>query len=44
MTLNSYQLAGHVLNLDFWSDEVAHCLNVIDKYNARFKRYFGFEL
>jgi len=38
VTLNPHQLAGHVANLDFWSDEVAHCLAVIDRYNARFER------
>ncbi len=36
-TLNSHQLAGHVANLDFWSDELAHALRLIDGYNARFK-------
>jgi hypothetical protein len=27
-----------VANLDFWSDEVAHCLSVIDQYHSRFDR------
>lgn len=35
-TLNRYQLAGHVANLDFWSEEVRHCLGVIDGYRSRF--------
>ncbi|MCA8990877.1 MAG: hypothetical protein KDA88_02815 [Planctomycetaceae bacterium] len=38
VTLNAYQLAGHVANLGFWSDEVAHCLNVLDQYRSRFER------
>ena len=37
VTLNAHQLAGHVANLDFWSQEVAHCLEVIDQYSARFE-------
>jgi hypothetical protein len=36
--LNPHQLAGHVANLEFWSDEVAHCLDVLDHYNVRFNR------
>ena len=35
-TLNPHQLAGHVANLDFWADEITHCLRVIDQYNSRF--------
>ena len=38
VTLNGYQLAGHVANLDFWSNELAHCLEVLDQYNSRFNR------
>ncbi|MBX3452250.1 MAG: hypothetical protein KF777_22030 [Planctomycetaceae bacterium] len=38
VTLNPHQLTGHVANLGFWSDEVAHCLNVIDQYTTRFAR------
>jgi hypothetical protein len=34
-TLNAYQLAGHVANLDFWADEVRHALAVIDGYSRR---------
>jgi hypothetical protein len=37
-TLNRYQLVGHVSNLDFWLAEVGHCLDVIDRYTARFNR------
>jgi hypothetical protein len=36
--LNPHQLAGHVANLGFWADEVAHCLDVIDQYTTRFVR------
>ncbi len=38
VTLNRYQLAGHVISLDFWMGEVEHCLDVIDGYPARFGR------
>ena len=38
VTLNRHQLAGHVANLDFWLDEVRHCLDVIDGYNRRFEQ------
>lgn len=34
--LNPHQLAGHVANLEFWSSEVGHCLQVLDQYTARF--------
>ena len=37
-TLNRYQLAGHLSNLDFWIDEVRHRVGVIDTYVARFRR------
>ncbi len=37
-TLNRYQLAGHVANLDFWLGEVRHGLAVIDGYGERFER------
>lgn len=37
-TLNPHQLAGHVANLEFWSDELAHCQDVIDRYKSRFDR------
>jgi hypothetical protein len=36
--LHPHQLAGHVANLDFWAGEVAHCLEVIDRYGVRFER------
>jgi hypothetical protein len=36
-TLNRHQLAGQVGNLDFWTDEVRHCLSVIDGYHHRFE-------
>ncbi|MBI3410516.1 MAG: hypothetical protein HY040_19425 [Planctomycetes bacterium] len=38
--LNRHQLAGQVANLDLWMAEVAHCLVVIDGYNARSIRCF----
>lgn len=37
-TLNRHQLAGHAANLDFWTAEVRHCLDVIDGYNRRFEQ------
>jgi hypothetical protein len=38
VTLNRHQLAGQVANLDFWSAELQHCLDVIDGYKSRFNR------
>jgi hypothetical protein len=37
-TLNRHQLAGHLLNLDFWLDEIRHALSVIDGYQPRFRK------
>jgi hypothetical protein len=37
-TLNRHQLVGHVANLDFWTAEVRHGLDVLDGYKARFER------
>ena len=37
VTLNRYQLAGHVPNLEFWLAEVRHCLEVVDGYGPRFE-------
>ena len=37
-TLNRHQLAGQAANLDFWSAELQHCLDVIDGYRVRFNR------
>lgn len=34
-TLNGYQLAGHIANLEFWQSQLKHALGVIDGYNAR---------
>lgn len=34
----TYLFAGHAANVEFWADEVAHCLSVIDSYEARFDR------
>ncbi|MGN6546064.1 MAG: hypothetical protein ACTHK7_13505 [Aureliella sp.] len=31
-------MIGYASNFDFWADEVAHCLAVIDAYPARFDR------
>src|SRR5262245_57113770 len=36
-TLNRHQVAGHVANLSFWTDEVQHCLRVIDDHHHRFE-------
>jgi hypothetical protein len=36
--LPTAKLTGHATNFGFWSDEVAHCLAVIDGYPARFER------
>ena len=30
--------SGHAANFSFWTDEVAHCLSVIDSYDERFQR------
>jgi hypothetical protein len=35
---NVHQLAGQVANLDFWLDEAAHALRVLDEYPQRFRR------
>lgn len=34
----TYLFAGHAANVEFWAGEVAHCLSVIDSYEARFDR------
>lgn len=38
VTLNRYQLAGQVANLDFWLGEVRHGLSVLDGYTRRFEQ------
>jgi hypothetical protein len=38
VTYNRHQLAGQVANLDFWTGEARHCLQVIDEYSKRFER------
>ena len=38
VTLHRHQIAGQAANLDFWSNEVQHCLEVIDGYKGRFTR------
>jgi hypothetical protein len=35
VTLNTYQLIGHVANLEFWTAEVQHALTTLDGYDAR---------
>ena len=30
-------LVGHAAQLEFWTDEVAHCLHVLDSYEQRFQ-------
>lgn len=37
VTLNSYQLAGHLANLDFWLAQAKNALDVIDGYELRFQ-------
>ena len=37
-SLNHYQLAGHLPNLEFWIAEARHALEVIDGYHKRFQR------
>ena len=37
-TLNRHQIVGHLANLDFWLDEIRHCLAVLDGYGPRFER------
>ena len=37
VTLNGHQLAGHIANLDFWTAEVRHGLQVLDGYGKRFR-------
>jgi hypothetical protein len=34
-TLNNYQLAGHLANLDFWTRQVKHALDALDGYPKR---------
>lgn len=36
VSLNRHQLAGQAANLDFWTEEVVHCLAVVDGYHSRF--------
>jgi hypothetical protein len=36
--LSVHQLAGHMANVDFWLDEVRHCIAVIDGYAERFEK------
>ena len=36
-TLNTYQLAGHVPNLDFWIFQAKNALETIDGYEPRFR-------
>jgi hypothetical protein len=38
VTLQRHQLAGQAANLEFCSNEVQHCLDVIDGYKSRFTR------
>jgi hypothetical protein len=35
VTLNNYQLAGHVANLDFWIRQVKNALDAVDGYSKR---------
>jgi hypothetical protein len=38
ITLNRYQLAGQMANLDFWLAQVRHALATLDGYGVRFLR------
>jgi hypothetical protein len=44
VTLHRHQLAGQAANLQFWCDEIEHCLNVIDGYKTRFMRMKAAEM
>lgn len=35
VTLNTYQVAGHVANLEFWKVQVKHALVMLDGYDER---------
>jgi hypothetical protein len=35
VTLNNYQLAGHVANLDFWTRQIKNALDAVDGYPKR---------
>jgi uncharacterized protein YecT (DUF1311 family) len=37
-TQNAHQLAGQFSNLDFWIDEAADAIRVINEYPRRFRR------
>jgi hypothetical protein len=37
-TLNTYQLGGHVANLDFWVAQVKNAIEVLDGYSRRHKQ------
>jgi hypothetical protein len=36
--LSCRQLAGHIANLEFWLNEVKHCLEVLNGYRGRFEQ------
>jgi hypothetical protein len=36
-TVYVHQLVGHFANFDFWLNEAAHALHVVDDYGARFE-------
>jgi hypothetical protein len=37
ITLERHQFAGHVANLDFWLQEVKHCIKINEDYKKRFE-------
>jgi hypothetical protein len=37
VTLNPHQLSGHAGNLDFWLDEIKHCIKINEEYRKRFE-------
>jgi hypothetical protein len=38
VSLNRHQIAGHIANIEFWSNEVRHALILIDGYRERFAK------
>lgn len=35
VTVNTYQLGGHIANLDFWQSQVINTLAILDGYDSR---------
>ncbi len=43
-SLPDHLLAGHAANRQFWSDEYAHCLSVLNSYEDRYQRMLAVQL